>query len=164
MLIFQPPGTTLRYKIDGYWHYGILVNSGYVIHNSKLHGRVIKESYWDFAAGKNVEPYHCISSASLELACQRAHQYLGMAYSLFTKNCEHFVRIAHGLIPESPQIQKAVIATAAGTVACATSNRAVQLTALCTGLAAALAPEGSSPIAVGFWGAVTGLTIHLATV
>lgn len=163
MHIFQSPGTTLRYKVDGYWHYGILVHAGYVIHNSKLHGRVIKESYWEFAAGRQVEVFQGVSSSNLELACQRAHQYIGMAYSLFTKNCEHFVRLAHGLLPESPQIQKAVIATAAGALACASSNRAVQMTALGSGVAAIFAPEGSSPTAFSLWGAAAGLVVHLAT-
>lgn len=163
MNIFQPPGTVLRYKVDGYWHYGILVHFGYVIHNSKVYGCVVKESYAHFAAGKTVTAYSGVSSANLGLACQRAHQYIGSAYMLFTKNCEHFVRLAHGLIPESPQIQKAVITAAAGTVACISSNRAVRLTAIGTSLAAALAPENSSPIYVGLWGAITGFTFHLVS-
>lgn len=163
MHIFQvAPGTTLRFKLGDYWHYGILVHQGYVVHNSKRHRRVVKEPFANFAEGRNVEICSEVSSASLELACQRAHRYIGMAYQLFIQNCEHFVRLAHGLDPESPQIQKAVIAASAGTVALLSNNRAIQVTAICTGLGAALTPKGSSPIAGGFWSGVAGLTLLLA--
>jgi len=34
----------------------------------------------------------------------RARLWKGLSYSLFNRNCEHFVRYAHGLILQSPQL------------------------------------------------------------
>ena len=36
---------------------------------------------------------------------RRARLLTGHPYSLLGFNCEHFVRIAHGLRPESPQVR-----------------------------------------------------------
>lgn len=157
-----PPGTTLRVWLGGYWHYGILVHGGRVIHNSKQHGHVIEEPIHLFSEGRPIETCGEISSHNLLLACLRARQLLGVAYSLFTRNCEHFVRVVHGLIPESPQVQKAVLAASSVALAAVTSNPRVQLAAASAAFAALLTPKGGNAVISTFWGAVIGSAVSLA--
>ncbi|MDF2446484.1 MAG: hypothetical protein K0S46_1720 [Moraxellaceae bacterium] len=156
------PGTTLRVWLGGYWHYGILVHGGRVIHNSKQHGHVVEEPINLFSEGRPIETCSEISSHNLLLACLRARQLLGVEYSLFTRNCEHFVRVAHGLIPESPQVQKAVLATSGFAIAATSSNPRVQLAAASAAIAALLTTKGSNPAVSTFWGAVIGSAVSLA--
>jgi hypothetical protein len=161
-IVHTPPGATLRVWLGGYWHYGILVHEGRVIHNSKQHGRVVEEPIHLFAEGKPIEHYGEISSRNLLLACLRARQLLGVAYSLFTRNCEHFVRVVHGLVPESPQVQRAVLATTGFALALASSNPRLQLAAASAAIASLLTPKDGNPVVSTFWGAVIGSVFSLA--
>lgn len=45
---------------------------------------------------------------------QRARQMEHQPYSLGTWNCEHFVRVAHGLPAESPQVQQGIAIAVVG--------------------------------------------------
>lgn len=156
------PGITLRVWLGAYWHYGVLIESGRVIHNSKLHGCVIEEPLHLFSEGKPAEVCRAITSHNLPLACLRARQLLGLTYSLFTQNCEHFVRLAHGLIPASPQIQKAALVTTGIALMTMTSNPRLQLTAVSASIATLLTQKGGSPVTNAIWGAILGLSLSLA--
>lgn len=159
--IYPPAGTVLRYWVDGYWHYGLLVQGNQVIHNSKFHGKVVKQALHEFANGNEPEIVFDLSSENLLQACDRAHEFLGMPYALFTQNCEHFVRLAHGLMPESPQIQQALIVAGSGTVALSSKNRAVQFTSAGSGTAALIFKD--SPLKAALWGGLAGFAAHLLT-
>lgn len=156
------PGATLRVWLGAYWHYGILVEGSRVVHNSKQHGCVVEEPFYLFSEGNPVEIYREISGHNLQLACLRARQLLGLAYSLFTYNCEHFVRVVHGLAPESPQIQKVVLASSGFGLIAMTSNPRLQLTAASASIACLLTPKGGNPVVSAFWGAIIGGAISLA--
>lgn len=157
-----PPGTTIRVWHGGYWHYGILVHGGHVIHNSKQHKRVVEESLHHFSDGRRVEVCSDIASSDLRLACIRAKQLVGQMYLLFTQNCEHFVRVVHGLVPESPQIQRAVLASSGLALVALTDNPKVQLVAASAAVASLLTPKGGSPVAGAFWGAAIAGVVSLA--
>ena len=103
-------GTTLRVKFGLYFHYGISDGNGNVIHNSKKNKKVILESIDRFREGKKIEKSE-INSNDLHGAFLIAKGYIGFPYKLFTKNCEHFVRLVHGLDPQSPQLQKFILMT-----------------------------------------------------
>lgn len=155
------PGATLRVWLGGYWHYGILVHGGHVIHNSKQHGHVVEEPLGLFSSGREVEFCREISSHDPFMACLRARRLLGLAYSLFTQNCEHFVRVAHDLEPESPQIQKAVLAASGFALVATSSNPRVQMAAASATIASLLTPKESNPAIHAFWGAIIGSIISL---
>lgn len=80
-----------------------------VISNSLKHGKVTEERLEEFAKGGEV---YYVGEIRGRLAGQtvvrRARSRLGEPYSLFSDNCEHFVRWAHGLTEESPQLQVGV--------------------------------------------------------
>lgn len=70
--------------------------------------------------------------------------------------------MVHGLIPESPQVQKAVLAASSVALAAVTSNPRVQLAAASAAFAALLTPKGGNAVISAFWGAVIGSAVSLA--
>ncbi len=90
-------GDTLYIKMTGYYHYGIYVGKGNVIHNSKVNQKVCCEPLNEFSGGKTIQIDHKITSDTPEQAVQKAMLYSELPYDLFSNNCEHLVRIAHGL-------------------------------------------------------------------
>ncbi|WP_086933351.1 hypothetical protein [Agarilytica rhodophyticola] len=100
-------GATLQLDYGTYCHYGIADGKGSVIHNSKKHGRVVRESYIHFAEGKDILISH-IKGEVVSRAAIAAEKYCGLADDLFLPNSEHFARVCHGLERESIQIQIAL--------------------------------------------------------
>lgn len=131
---FQP-GTTLRVDQGFYWHFGIVGFDGQVIHNSKEKGRVVAEPLLQFADGKEVLACEQIGSPNWLVALQRAYSAIGTPYDLWQRNCEHFVRWAHGLIAQSPQIQRAVL-IASGLTLSTAARRSIPAVAAGLGISA----------------------------
>lgn len=141
------PGTTVKIWCATYWHYGLIDQSGIrVIHNSKKHGKVVRELLEAFASGAEVHICDEVFSRNVMAAIQRAEKAIGLRYDLWKANCEHFVRWAHGLEPTSPQLERA-LATAAGLALLASSHPLVKAAGLGSLLGGWLAPKGSSPAA-----------------
>lgn len=96
-------------------HVGIVTDrlkdgSPTVISNSGALGGIVEQSLDEFK-GKNpvrIDGYPGKMTASTVLS--RARSKIGTPYSLLTWNCEHFVRYAHGLQQQSPQLALAVVA------------------------------------------------------
>ncbi len=126
-------------------HYGICDGAGFVIHNSKKHGMVVRESINDFSDGKEVLISH-IPYSDHVLVVENAQRYLGASYALFTTNCEHFVRLCCGLEVESPQIQKYLIVGAGVTVMVNTTNKVASFSGLSVALAALITQPDKSPL------------------
>lgn len=78
---------------------------------SAADGRVVEESLTSFADGGIVRKAPINGELPTQVVVRRARNRLGKAYSLFSYNCEHFVRDVHGLEVRSPQVH-AVIAPA----------------------------------------------------
>lgn len=138
-------GTTLTVDFGVYTHYGIADGNGYVIHNSKLHGVVVKEPLSKFADGKEVS----ISGIKGEIptaAVAAAMKYIGMPYNLFSSNCEHFVRLCHRLDIESPQLLKYFLAVGGIGLAATSENPTIQLVGISASVAAALSPRDKNPL------------------
>ena len=103
-------GDTLYIKMIGYYHYGIYVGKGNVIHNSKVNQKVCCEPLNEFSGGRSIRVEPNITSDNREQAVQTAMLWQNKPYDLFSNNCEHFVKIVHGLEKHSEQIERALFA------------------------------------------------------
>ncbi|OJT95938.1 MAG: hypothetical protein BGN82_04330 [Alphaproteobacteria bacterium 65-7] len=89
-------------------HFGILTGQQTVISASKVHGRIIEEPIWQFAAGQQIFAHGVWSNQPPQQTMAIARSQLGQPYRLFNNNCEHFVRYCHGLERKSPQLAAAI--------------------------------------------------------
>ncbi|MCK9345048.1 MAG: lecithin retinol acyltransferase family protein [Candidatus Pacebacteria bacterium] len=106
-------GTVLSTSRFLYRHLGILTGrfiNGFptVISNSGDGGMVIEESLSQFQGTGDLQVVGYLGTLPQDVVLARAQAKLGSKYSLLTWNCEHFVRHAHGLKQESPQVVAAV--------------------------------------------------------
>jgi len=139
-----PAGTVLKLDFGTFFHYGIADGLGEVIHNSKKHFKVTKESYAHFAEGKKIIVSD-ITSKNPAQAAINAQRYIGMPYNLIKSNCEHFARLCHGLEVESTQIQQYLLAALGAGVALKSNNSVVQAAGGAVALATLLTPTEQSP-------------------
>ncbi|MBX9634957.1 MAG: lecithin retinol acyltransferase family protein [Magnetospirillum sp.] len=104
------PGTTIATRAFGpfYTHFGIVSDYGLVIHASKRHGYVVEESISEFTQGENWWISNIKGNKSADEVITLARSYIGTPWTLFNLNCEHFVRIAHGLKKQCNQIRLTV--------------------------------------------------------
>ncbi len=89
-------------------HVGVYSHNGQVIHNSKVHFRVVEESLAEFAEGATVTIEARARAGTEWLVVARAREKLGTAYDLLSWNCEHLVEYARTGTPSSPQLKGAV--------------------------------------------------------
>jgi hypothetical protein len=121
-LSFLPiPGAWVEVDCGAYRHVGIVSDrldaSGWpcVISCSRRAGRVIEEPWLAFSGGRAVRLLGLHGSLHPMRVVANARAGIGQAYDLFIWNCEHFVRWASGLPPESPQVQGYLILGTVGT-------------------------------------------------
>ena len=139
-----PAGTVLKLDFGTFFHYGIADGFGKVTHNSKKHLKVTHESYNDFAEGKKIIVSD-ITSKNPEQAAINAHRYVGMPYGLIKSNCEHFVRLCHGLEIESTQIQQYFLAALGAGAALKSDNTIIKAAGSAVAIASLLTPTEESP-------------------
>lgn len=89
-------------------HVGVYAGADRVIHNSKVHLRVVEESVAAFAEGAAITIEARARTGTEWLVVERARRHLGSAYSLLSWNCEHLVEYARTGSPSSPQLQVAL--------------------------------------------------------
>ncbi len=109
--------------VVGYWlkvggidvfHVGLVGDAGppwgppSVISASKRTGLVLEEPWEDFSQGAPVRRLDLRGKLDPQQVLGRARSRLGQQWRLLFGNCEHFVRWAHGLPEESPQLQGGV--------------------------------------------------------
>jgi hypothetical protein len=111
----EPPlGAHLTSTRRGYWHHGVYVGNGRVVHYSGLSGRfwqcgpVEQVSLSRFANGHAVWIVeHPKSRYSSEEIVRRARSRLGENdYRLLTNNCEHFCNWCRSGVSHSAQVQR----------------------------------------------------------
>ena len=105
------------------WHYGVVVGhnflvQGLVIHCSMRVGSVAIETLDDFAQRGTVEIFGFPGELPAWQVVTRAKSQLGKPWHPTEFNCEHFWMEAHGLRPQSPQLQVAMFLGTIG-LACA---------------------------------------------
>lgn len=137
-------GTVLKVDFGTFYHYGLADGMGGVIHNSKKRLKVCVDSYDDFSSGKPIE-VSAISSNEPDKAVITAKRYLGLPYNLFTTNCEHFVRMCHGLVEESTQVQQYLFAALGAGIALKSESNEVKLVGGTLAIASLLTPREQSP-------------------
>jgi len=110
-LLTLPPGTIVRVSTVFYEHVGMLgdrlVNGERtVIAFSARAGGFEELPLSQFAGGRPVTLGDYPGCLPPGVVMQRARSRQRQAYSWFTFNCEHFVRYAHGVAVESPQLRQ----------------------------------------------------------
>ncbi|USD30224.1 lecithin retinol acyltransferase family protein [Pseudoalteromonas sp. SCSIO 43201] len=138
-------GDVLSVQYTGFKHYGLYVGDNKVIHNSKSSKFVLEVSLSEFADGKNVN-VSSIQANNTAIAVQTARKYLGLPYSLFSENCEHFVRTCCGLVKESTQVQKYLISALGTGILLKSDNTVIQAAGGAAAIGAMLTPSESSPV------------------
>lgn len=156
MSLCVPMGTTLKICCGLYDHYGIANGKGGVIHNSKRRGKVVEETIEEFSDGHVVKISDIKGSCLIE-TFERAKRYIGLKYELFVENCEHFVRMANGLIKESKQIQKYLLMTAGAGVALVSKNPVLKMAGAGALIGSLATSEEDSPGGGAALGTLVGL-------
>ena len=137
-------GTTLKLDFGTFYHFGIADGVGGVIHNSKKRMMVTHESETDFSEGKEVIVSGIKNDNSLN-AFEKAKKYIGLPYNIMNSNCEHFVRLCHGLVIESTQIQKYLLVSVMSGVAYKNNNLMIKAASSAACIAALISPREESP-------------------
>jgi len=106
-----PTGTVVGIKHGWYDHVALigdrLINGERsVLAFSAQAGGFVEQTYSAFAGESNVTINGYLGSLPPETVMQRARLKHGQAYSWINFNCEHFVRYAHGVPIESPQLRQ----------------------------------------------------------
>lgn len=110
--IWGPPaGTVVRVRLGLYDHVAMLGDRAIggersVVACSAQAGGFVEQPFSAFARGQAVVIEGYLGSLPPAVVMQRARMKRGQAYSLSDFNCEHFVRYAHGVLVESPQLRQ----------------------------------------------------------
>ena len=109
------PGTVVTVPLGfGFRHLGIvsdrwLAGQPMVIAGSSRTGTVAEEAWGVFCPDGRYEVVDLGGPINGHAAVWRARSHIGTRYSLLNWNCDHVVRDAVGLQPESPQIVACVL-------------------------------------------------------
>lgn len=106
-----PAGTVVRVSHGWYDHVALVGDrvvrgERTVFSFSAKAGGIVEEPYSVFASGREVSIDGYLGGLPSETVMQRARLKRGQGYSWTEFNCEHFVRYAHGVRVESPQLRK----------------------------------------------------------
>jgi hypothetical protein len=117
-----PIGTVLRISCGLYDHVAMIGDrlidgERSVMSFSAEAGGFIEQGFSQFSGGRAVQVVGYIGQLPPEIVMQRARMKRGQRYSLVNFNCEHFVRYAHGVLEESPQMNTLVMFTLLGALA-----------------------------------------------
>lgn len=156
-------GATLKLDFGTFYHYGIADGKGGVIHNSKKHMMVRHESEEVFAEGKQIL-ISDITNNNPMFALEKAKRYIGMPYNLIKSNCEHFVRLCHGLEIESKQIQKYLLFSVTASIACKSSNPLIKITSGAASIAALFTSREENPVSNMVVAAMIATGVYLAII
>lgn len=111
-LLWNPPaGTVIRVNTGLYSHVGLLgdrfINGERSVLSFSAEAKgFVEEPFSAFSGGRPVVCDGYLGDLPPEGVMWRARQKAGQPYSWLDFNCEHFVRYAHGVPMESPQLQQ----------------------------------------------------------
>ncbi len=110
---YLQPGTIVSVPFGPFRHYGLVSDqyvsgSPYIFSCSSRSGQVAEEPAHIFAGGRDIKVHGNPSVLNPYQVIERARSLIGTKYDLFKWNCEHFVRWAHNLKVESPQLKTTV--------------------------------------------------------
>lgn len=106
-----PAGTVIRVNCGFYDHVALLSDRWIggergVLSFSAQRCGLVEQCISTFAAGRHVTVDGYLGGLPPGTVMQRARLKQGQSYSWTKFNCEHFVRYAHGVPVESPQLQQ----------------------------------------------------------
>lgn len=104
---YYEPGMVLAVDFFPVTHVGIATEPGWVISNSRARGGVHEEPLHAFSEGRPIRVLGHYGDLPGWHVVERARTRIGHAWNIFSNNCEHFVRWAHGVEVESPQLKAA---------------------------------------------------------
>lgn len=145
-------GDHIKVKRPGYWHHGIDVGDGTVVHycgevHRKREAEIRRTAMVEFLEGGHlviVNSGHCFTP---EEVVARALCCVGdRGYNLFVNNCEHFAHWCKTGINRSEQVREATAKTGGGT---AVGTAAVGSVSVVTGAGAAAGVSGGAGIMAG---------------
>ncbi|MBC7953643.1 MAG: lecithin retinol acyltransferase family protein [Rhodospirillaceae bacterium] len=112
--ILPPPGATIATNAFGpfYTHFGIMGDNGLIIHASKRLGLVVEEALSEFTQGASWRHSSIRGNKPANEVISWARSRKGQRWDLFNSNCEHFVRMAHGLPKQCKQMVTTVVSVA----------------------------------------------------
>lgn len=104
-------GTVIKVNHGLYDHVGLvgdyfIQGERSVLAFSAQAGGFVEQPFSDFANGRTVTVHGYPGTLPPEMVMLRARLKRGQPYSWNTFNCEHFVRYAHGVHVESPQLRQ----------------------------------------------------------
>ena len=107
----HPAGLVIRVRHAWYDHVamlgdGALSQERSVVAFSAQAGGFIEQPFSEFALGQKVNVEGYLGSLPPAVVMQRARMKRRQPYSWMSFNCEHFVRYAHGVELESPQLHQ----------------------------------------------------------
>ena len=109
------PGTVIAIRYPLYKHFAIISDRIYddlpMLISLSYRTNSVEEEPWPIVTGgRTVEPSNIKGAYSKEIVLSRARNCIDkdIKYELFSFNCEHFVRYAHGLPMESIQVKQAL--------------------------------------------------------
>jgi hypothetical protein len=123
-----PAGTVVQVNSGLYNHVALIgdrliMGERSVLAFSAQAGGFVEQPYSAFAVGRAVGIDGYPGRLPSQTVMQRARLKQGQAYSWMDFNCEHFVRYAHGLPIESPQLRQwAFVAGVLGFLTLATAR------------------------------------------
>lgn len=106
-----PAGTVIRVRHGFYDHVAMLSDRtadgerGVVAFSAQA-GGFVEQPFSAYACGRAVVIEGYLGSLPPAVVMRRARMKQGKVYSLPDFNCEHFVRYAHGIPVESPQLRQ----------------------------------------------------------
>ncbi len=124
-LLKLKPGSVISIRYPFYKHFAI-VSDRYTNGKPNLislsHRTTgVQEEPWDLVVGNRpYEGSNIKGTDCTDVILKRARSYIGanIRYNLVTFNCEHFVRLAHGLAIQSKQVQQTLNGAIIGAVTC----------------------------------------------
>ncbi len=115
-------GEHLRVNRGTYYHHGIYVGDGYVIHFSgellnKLNATILKTTITEFTNNDTLEIVIHKNCMPVSWTIETAHSCLGQQnYNLIFNNCEHFASYCKTGDKSSLQVKDATISVVSGSI------------------------------------------------
>jgi hypothetical protein len=111
-------GTVISVSHGLYRHVALIAEESFygerkVLAFSAEHRGFVEQTFADFSQGREVVINGYFGRLPSSIVLQRARLMKGKHYSWVNFNCEHFVRCAHGVSIESPQLQSLAMVSGA---------------------------------------------------
>lgn len=160
-----PVGHLVAVDLGLYEHVGISDGEGGIYENSNTRDGRGLVTYDEFSKGKKIIDLGILPGCKLSPneiieKCKHLIQN-SKTYNVLANNCEHFVREVCDVEIKSPQVQKALFAGVASSIALNSNNSQVSYTALGVAAGSMLSKSGEDTLKNSLIGGSIGLILSL---